>query len=253
MSQKNSKISAIILTKNDEQRIRDCLTSVAWTDEQIVVDNGSADKTVTIAHGMGAFIVEETERIDFAKLRNVGANRASENFLLYVDSDEQVTPALREEILECVRAYKPGISPVAYFIPRKNFYQGRLWPHRDSMERLFWKKGLRGWRGKLHESPVVAGTVGRLKQFLLHNTHRTLEEMLAKTNQWSALEADLRFRAGHPPVVSWRLLRVMGTSFIEYFVRQSGWRVGTAGWIESIFQAYSSFVTYAKLWELQHT
>ena len=162
-----------------------------------------------------------------------------------------MTPELKKEMLDLIQTFQPESSPVAYFITRKNFYLGHPWPYRDRMERFFWKKGIIEWEGKLHESPRVDGRVGQLRNLLVHNTHRTLEEMLEKTNQWSEIEADLRFRAGHPPVVFWRLIRVMATGFFDSFIKQGGWRAGATGWVESMFQAYSAFITYAKLWELQ--
>lgn len=252
MSQKNSKISAIILTKNDEKRIKECLESISWVDEVIVVDNGSTDRTVDIARGMKVTVVQEKSGIDFARLRNIGKEKATGDFLLYVDSDERVTPELKKEIQELAKTYSEG-DPAAYFISRINYYLGQPWPYRDKMERFFWKKGLIGWEGKLHESPRVTGNVGQLRNSLMHNTHRTLEEMLEKTNQWSEIEADLRFKANHPPIVFWRLLRVMVTGFFDSYIKQSGWRAGVTGLIESIFQSYSAFITYAKLWERQNT
>lgn len=252
MSQGNFKISAIILAKNDAERIKECLESVLWADEIIVVDNGSTDETPNIARRMGATVIEEKVDINFGKLRNTGKEKATGDFLLYVDSDEWVTPELKSEILKLTKTFNSDTSPVAYFISRTNYYLGRPWPYRDRMERFFWKKGLVEWKGKLHESPRVTGNVGQLRNPLIHNTHRTLEEMLIKTNHWSEIEADLRFRAGHPPVVFWRLVRVMVSAFFDSFIKQGGWRAGVTGWIESIFQAYSAFITYAKLWEKQN-
>jgi len=251
MSRGSSKISAIILTKNDAARIQECLESVAWADELIVVDHGSTDNTVTVAERMGASVVIEKGEVDFSHLRNVGKEKATGDFLLYVDSDERVTPELKKEILALVGTFTPGKSPVAYFLRRNNYYLGRPWPYQDKMERLFWAKGLVGWKGKLHEAPRVDGSVGELTNPLLHHTHRTLEEMVAKTNQWSEIEAELRLRAHHPPVVFWRFIRVMASAFFRSFVTQGGWRAGSVGWIESIFQAYSACITYAKLWEMQ--
>ncbi len=251
MNRKNSDISAIILAKNEEKRIGRCLESVEWVTERIVIDNGSTDQTALIAKQKSATVIRADATNNFAKLRNIGRDSAHEDWLLYVDADEEVTPRLKEEILRVVKDYRPGRSPVAYFLLRKNFYLGHPWPYRDKMERLFWKQGLVGWEGRLHESPRVTGAVGELRNPLVHNTHRTLEEMVEKTNEWSEIEADLRFRAGHPPIVWWRLFRVMMSSFWDSFIKQGGWRAGVTGWIESIFQAYSAFITYAKLWEMQ--
>ncbi len=115
------------------------------------------------------------------------------------------------------------------------------------------KSALMEWYGALHETARMKGAIGRLDAPLVHRTHRTLEEMVAKTNTWSKTEARLRYDANHPPVVWWRLLRVMTTAFWDSFIWQGGWKAGTVGWIESIYQAFSMFITYAKLWEKQQS
>ncbi|OGG08273.1 hypothetical protein A2154_00830 [Candidatus Gottesmanbacteria bacterium RBG_16_43_7] len=86
---------------------------------------------------------------------------------------------------------------------------------------------------------------------MIHTTHDNLEEMVAKTNQWSETEARLRFENQHPPIVWWRFFRVMWTSFYKSYITERGYKAGTVGLIESIYQAYSMFITYAKLWEMQ--
>ena len=139
----------------------------------------------------------------------------------------------------------------AYVIPRKNYYLGSSWPSNDGMVRLIRKDSLIRWVGKVHEHAEIRGDVGRLRNHFLHDTHRTLEEMVAKTNEWSTVEAQLRYQHHHPLVSWWRLIRVMMTAFFDSFVSQGGWRAGTVGWIESVYQAFSIFVTYAKLWEMQ--
>ena len=75
--------------------------------------------------------------------------------------------------------------------------------------------------------------------------------MLDKTIQWSKIEAELRYKSGHPPMSWWRFIRVMLTAFYDSYIKQKGYSVGTAGFIESMFQAYSMFITYARLWEMQ--
>lgn len=240
-------LSAIVLARNEAARLSKCLEHLSWADEIIVVDNGSTDLTQSIAKKYGAVVViQNTE--DFSVLRNAGAARAGGEWLLYVDADETVTQALQAEVADLT---KGNISQVAFFIPRKNYYLGSLWPAKDGMVRLIRKDALIRWVGAVHEHAEIKGNIGELKNYFLHNTHRTLEEMVAKTNEWSLTEARLRFHNHHPQVSWWRLLRVMTTAFFDSFVRQGGWRVGTVGWIESLYQAFSIFITYAKLWEIQ--
>lgn len=243
------KISAIIISRNEETRIAKCLSSLAWVDEIIVVDNGSIDSTREIAKEQGAIVILEGDVHDFAKLRNIGKENAHGEWLLYIDADEVVSPQLAKEMREAVSNQQSAIS--GYEIRRKNYYLGHPWPGDEYILRLMRKDALKEWYGELHESPRVKGEAGTLHAPLLHHTHRTLEEMVTKTNEWSEAEATLRLRAGHPPVVWWRFIRVMLTAFFDSFIWKSGWRAGVVGWIESIYQAFSIFITYAKLWELQ--
>lgn len=118
------------------------------------------------------------------------------------------------------------------------------------MHRFFKKEALAGWHGQLHETARVKGKVETITEPLVHMTHRTIEEMVVKTNEWSETEARLRLDARHPPVVPWRLMRVWLTGFWDTY-SHGGWKAGTVGMIESIYQGFSMFITYAKLWELQ--
>jgi glycosyltransferase involved in cell wall biosynthesis len=239
-------LSAIIIAKNEEERIAECLESVAFADERIVVDNGSTDKTIDIAQTKGAKICEAKNK-DFSGLRDLGLKETKGTWVLYIDADEEVTQVLQKEIRDTIEY----TDKTVYYIRRDTYFLGHHWPYQDKVERLFLRSALRGWHGTLHETPLYVGEIATLANPLVHRTHRTLEEMVAKTNEWSALEARLRLSAHHPAVVWWRLLRVMITGFCRSFFTQDGWRAGTVGLIESIYQAFSMFITYAKLWELQ--
>ena len=239
-------LSAIIIAKNEEQRLAKCMASVSFCDEVIVVDNDSKDNTGDIAVRHGAKVIESKGQ-DFASIRELGLHEAAGKWVLYIDADEEVPEALQKEIRSAVRS--PEVT--AYRVKRDTYFLGHHWPYKDMVERLFLKSALKGWHGKLHETPVYTGTTNTLKHPMIHRTHRTLEEMVSKTNDWSEIEAKLRMDAHHPPVVWWRLLRVMFTGFTRSYIDQRGWRAGTVGWIESLYQAFSMFITYAKLWELQ--
>lgn len=249
MSPKSLPISAIILAKNEAQRIDKCIDALSFCREIIVVDNGSRDDTGTVSAKHGASVIEEHSP-DFAALRNAALGKIKNDWVLYVDADEIVTPALASSIRETVSHWSLS-EAVAYRLHRVNYYLGHRWPTSELMLRLFRREALLRWEGKLHETPVVKGRLGSLTGDLSHDTHRTLEEMVAKTNEWSGTEARLRISARHPKVTWWRLLRVMITGFWDSFFRQGGWRAGTVGLIESIYQGFSMFITYAKLWELQ--
>lgn len=244
------QLSAIVLARNQEEMIVDCLESLSFCDEIVVVDNASTDRTAEIAKNMKARVVSFASD-DFSKLRNKGLEEAKGEWVLYVDTDERVSDTLRESIKNQVSNRREK-SIVAYKVQRKNFYYGRHeWPAIEKLERLFRKDSLKEWRGKLHESPQVKGDIGELDGFLLHYSHQQLADMVEKTIKWSEVEANLRFSANHPQMSWWRFFRVMTTAFFDSYIRQKGWKAGTMGLIESIYQSYSMFITYARLWELQ--
>lgn len=244
------KISAIVITKNAEDLVADCLDSLSFCEEIIVIDSNSDDKTKEIAEKMGAKVFEHSFQ-DFSEARNFGLKKASGEWVIYVDSDERVTKELALSIKYQLLNNKVN-NFSAFKVQRKNFYFGNNeWPHIEHLERLFRKGRLEGWYGKLHESPKVKGEIGMLDGYLLHYTHRNLTEMVNKTIEWSKVEAELRFKSGHPKMSWWRFPRVMLTAFLDSYVRQGGWKVGTIGLMESMYQSFSIFITYARLWEMQ--
>ncbi len=249
MSPKKYKLSVIIIAKNEEARIATCLEAVSFADERIVLDNDSIDTTSDIAKEHGATVVRFSSS-DFAKLRNTAASKAKGEWVLYVDADEIVTGELAANLQKVIRDWSPG-NATGFSLHRKNYYLGTLWPTGEWMLRCFRKDALLRWEGPVHETALIRGRVARIRGDLLHDTHRTLSEMVIKTNEWSETEAALRLAAHHPPIMWWRMLRVMVTAFWDSYIRQGGWRVGTAGIIESIYQGFSMFITYAKLWEMQ--
>jgi glycosyltransferase involved in cell wall biosynthesis len=244
------KISAVILAKNAENLIADCIDSVSFCDEIIVIDDYSTDRTSDIAKMMGASVFPYSSE-SFAKRRNLGLKKAKGKWILYIDVDERLTPELAESIKKIADGKRDIYS--AYKIKRQNYYLGdNPWPKIEVMERLFKKAKLEEWYGELHESPRVDGSVGIIEDGLLkHYTHQDLTGMLDKTIHWSKLEAELRFKADHPKMSWWRFYRVMFTAFYDSYVKQKGYKVGTAGFVESMYQAFSMFITYARLWELQ--
>jgi len=221
--------------------------------EIILVDSGSTDHTCQIAKKLGAKVSYiPGKKLEFARWRNLGLKKAAGEWVFYLDTDERMTPELIQEIKQVTQ--KSLLA--AFEVPRRNFYLGRemhfggAWP--DYVKRLFLRKSLIGWQKDLHEEPKVDGSWGKLKNPLIHVTHRDLSSMMEKTRRWSEIEARLLFEANHPPVVWWRFFRMMLTEFWLRVIKLQGWRDGTPGWIEIIFQMFSRFITYARLWEMQN-
>lgn len=250
------KLSVVIIAKNEAPKIGEALDSVkGLADEVIVLDGMSTDATPIIAKKAGARVIQQ-KGDNYSDWRNQGARVAKGEWLFYPDADERVTPGLKEEIKEIVsnEAMKQ-LSYGAYAIPRRNIILGRemrhggWWP--DYVKRLFKKEALKGWKGELHEEPIFAGEMEHLKEPLLHIKHDNLSEMIEKTNRWSVIEARLLYKSSHPQMSWWRFTRVMATELWYRLVVKAGFLDGTAGIIYAIYQMWSKFVTYGKLWEMQ--
>ena len=244
-----TKLSAVILTKNVENLIADCIDSLSFCDEVIIIDDGSTDRTADIAKLLGASVYQFTGE-KFSDKRNYALRKVKSKWVVYIEADEKVSSELKNSILQAVNQERNPIS--AYRIRRQNFYLGDyVWPQIELLERLFKKANLEAWYGDVHETAKVTGSISELEGLLFHYTHRDLTSMVNKTIQWSQIEANLRFQARHPKMSWWRFYRVMFTGFYDSYVKQKGYKVGTSGLIESIYQGFSMFITYARLWEMQ--
>ncbi len=245
-------ISAIVITKNEEKMIEDCLKSIDFAEEIILVDTGNSDKTNTIAKKYKAKIVKFTGIGSFPDWRNKGAKNATGDWILYLDADERITPSLREEIKKIMR--EDGVKN-AYAIPRRNFIFGKEFHHSgqypDYQKRLFNKSEFIKWTGEVHEEPKFNGDLGHLKNPMLHIKNMTLTEMVEKTNEWSEIEAKLMFDAKHPPMNVFRFGTAMIREFWLRMVVQTAFLDGKEGIIYAIYQVFSKFTSYAKLYELQ--
>lgn len=242
------KLSIIILARNVAAEIIPALKTSQFADEIVVVDTGSTDDTLEICRKMGVKIVHATGD-SFAKWRNDGAKAAKGEWLLYLDSDERIPVKLAKEVLSTIE----NSSHVAYTISRYEVFLGRHMPHWGDPRvlRLIKRSALKRWEGRLHEQPKIDGSVGDLRQQMVHLSHKNIDEKLINTLEWSKTEAKMLLDAGHPPMAGWRFVRIMLTEFWDRAVKQRLWRDGTEGWIETIYQMFSKFVTYERLWEMQ--
>jgi glycosyltransferase involved in cell wall biosynthesis len=246
-------ISAVIITLDEEPRIAAALESVRFCDEVLVVDAGSRDRTREIAEKAGARVEVRTPWPGFVAQRNAAVAAARHDWVLAVDADERVTPALRGEIA-ALRA--SGFAHAGYRIPRVAYYLGRWirgtdW-YPDPQLRLFDRR--RGsWQGGLvHESVKVDGTVGRLRADLEHHSYDDVADHLATIDRYTTLWARQAHAEGKRAgpldgcvASAWAFLR-------NYVVRR-GFLLGEAGLTVSTFNAYYTFAKMAKLRELART
>jgi|YNPNPStandDraft_1061719.scaffolds.fasta_scaffold28527_3 glycosyltransferase involved in cell wall biosynthesis len=242
-------LSVVINTFNEEKNIRDCLETVRWADEIIVVDMYSDDRTVEIAREYTdkIFFHERTYYVEPA--RNFAISQASCDWFLILDADERIPPELRDEIIETIQ--NPG-DYVAFRILRRDYMFGRwinygIWRHQQ-MARLF-RKGSCHWPDRVHTQPIVNGPIGMLKTPFPHFSHRTIERFIAKLNLYTSLEAQEKYKQGIRTSLFVSFLSAC-IRFAKEYVAYQGFRDGGHGLILAILMAVYQFTTNAKLWEL---
>lgn len=248
MNENKVTLSIIILAKNVEDEIIPALKTARFADEIIVVDTGSTDRTIEISRKLADKLIL-TDGSDFSVWRNLGASKAKGDWLFYLDSDERIPPKLAKEILSTI--INTDLS--ALTVPRFEILLGKHLQHwGDSrVMRLIKKDKLIKWVGKLHEQPRIEGKTGELKHKLIHLTHKNIDEKTTATFSWSRTEARLMFDANHPKMTWWRFYRIVLTELFGRGIKQGLIWDGTEGHIEIIYQSFSRFLSYVRLWEMQ--
>lgn len=257
MAIKKISLSIIILAGNEEDMIIDCLKLCSWAEEIILVAANSSDNTVNLAKktipDIKIIKTEDEYNKNFSKWRNLGFKNSTKSWLLYIDADERISLDLRKKISQIITKKSSKFSH--YAIPRANYFLGQRvrfgGSYPDYVKRLYDRNFFQGYKGILHEQPIISGELGYIKSDLTHYTHRDLTSMVNKTIVWTDTEAQALFKSNHPPVVWWRFIRMMLTKLYERLVKQQMWRDGQVGWVSAIFESYNTFLIYARLWELQ--
>jgi glycosyltransferase involved in cell wall biosynthesis len=244
------KVSATIITLNEQEHIGAAIDSVRWADEIVVVDCGSTDETAEIARSKGARVAARAWT-GYVEQKNHAASLASHDWILSVDADERVTPELAAEI-RALLATDP--SRRGFRMPRVTFYLGRwirttdFYP--DYQARLYDRRGGR-WQGDLvHESVQVDGGVGYLRNELQHFSFRDLADHAARINHYSSLAAQQMYDAGRRATIA-SLVVHPPAAFLRNYVLRRGFLDGGAGFVISAMNAWSVFLKLAKLWERQ--
>jgi glycosyltransferase involved in cell wall biosynthesis len=247
-----SKISAIIITRNESENIRRCLQSLSWTDEMVVVDAQSTDDTKNIASQFTSKVFD-LEWEGFGAAKRFAKNRASGEWILSVDADEVVSDKLREEIQRTISSQDPLEG---YYLPRGSSFLGRWIKHGgwypDWVLRLFKKDKGEFTPRLVHEEVKVRGRCGYLKNHLLHYTDPDFEHYLRKLNQYTSLSALQLSREGKKAGLWGILLRPPATFVKMYFLRR-GFLDGREGFILAVSSAFHVFAKYVKLCHLNRS
>lgn len=245
---KNS-LSATVITKNEQEQIARCLSSVVGlADEIIVVDSGSKDKTLEIAEEFGAKIYKRVFD-DFSSQRNFAISKATSKWVLSLDADEEIPKELAEEIREAINES----SFDGYLIPRKNIIFGKEIKHsRWAPDRHVWlfKKSRGKFVNEIHEEVEVEGAVGELENAKIHYSHRNVSEFLEMMNAYTTREAEFKNKKN----IKFSYLKLIYyplRSFAGRYFLKSGYLDGWRGFVLSYLRAIYQFTVFVKLWHLQ--
>jgi glycosyltransferase involved in cell wall biosynthesis len=243
-------ISVIIVTKNEAHSIHDCLCSVSWANEIIVVDSGSQDKTVEIAKKLGAKVIE-TDWPGYGPQQNRAIDSCCGEWIFSIDADERVTPELKDEILQVIMQEKYMV----YDIPRKSFFVTKFmnhsgwWP--DRTRRLFKRNFARFTTHEIHANLSTQSKVGHLKSHMIHFSYKNYDEVLEKINRYSggsARDMHANKKKGSLP----KALLHGFWAFVRTYFLKLGFLDGQAGVILAIANAESSYYKYLKLMMLSN-
>ncbi len=251
-------LSVVVIAKNEEANIKDCLESVKWADEIIVVDDNSTDKTVEIARNYTDRIFQKKMDIE-GRHRNWAYRQARNSWVLSLDADERVTPELKDEIIKAID--KPGEFR-GFSIPRRN-YIGSYWVrfggwYPSAQLKLFKREDFRWEEAEVHPRAFLSGPIGMLKKDIIHYSYENFKDFLNKTNNQTTLEAIKwhKLSLNNPKKARYKmnlihaLWRILDR-FIRAFFIKKGYRDGFTGFMVSIFGGLYQLLSYAKYRELK--
>jgi glycosyltransferase involved in cell wall biosynthesis len=260
-------LSVLVLTRNEEKHIRDCLASVRdFADELLVLDSNSADRTVEIARAMGAW-VESRAFDNYPNQRNAAIELARGDWIFFVDADERATPAVGREICSVIGEQQTihsgfsssasRLSPlVGFWIPRRNIIFGKEIRHTgwspDYQPRVLRKGRARFDPAReVHELVLWDGQVGYLREPLVHYNYHTLAQFRDKQTQYTRYEAQVWYAEGKR--ARWRgFVGQPIREFLRRYFSLQGWRDGGHGLLLSALMAYYAFVRQEILREMQN-
>ena len=244
-----ANLSVVVITKNEEACIAECLESVKWANEIIVVDDESTDKTIEIVKKYTNKIFHRKMDIE-GKHRNWAYAQASNLWVLSLDADEKVTPELKIEIEEAIKSDEF----VAYDIPLRNFI-GKYWVkyggwYPASKVRLFRKDKFLYEEAEVHPRIILNGKCGHLKSDIIHKGYPDLEHFLGSVNRQSTLEARKWINTGRKMTLIWATWRAVDRFFRRY-LRKKAYKDGLYGFVIAYFDTLYQILSYLKFKEMQ--
>lgn len=244
-------LSVILITRNEESNLDDCLASLEGIAQQIVVvDSNSTDRTLEIAHNYGALMAYPTDWPGFGPQKNRALDLATGEWVLSLDADERLTPALKSEILT---AMNHSAHVNCFAIPRLSWYCGRFIRHSgwspDYVERLFKRGTARFSDDLVHERLIPNGTVAKLENPMLHYSFMNYTQVLDKLNRYSTASAEQAFAKGKKSSPVKAVLHGMW-AFIRTYILRAGFLDGPQGFALALSNAHGTYYRYMKLWQM---
>jgi glycosyltransferase involved in cell wall biosynthesis len=240
------KISATIITLNEQDNLPRALQSLGCCDEIVVVDSGSTDRTVEVARGFGARVIER-DWPGYARQKNFAAEQASHDWILALDADESLSEELQRELGEIKRQ---GSALDAYSCPRLAQYRGKWIRHSGwypDRKVRFYDRRKAAWVGDyVHESVRVSGSLGALDGNLLHYTCATFSRHVESVNRYTTLAAKEMAAAGRSVSLA-RMLAAPPWAFVRSYVLQRGFLDGREGFLIASMAAFYVFAKYVKV------
>lgn len=244
-----TKITAIIPTLNEEERIQNSLQSAQFADEIVVIDSYSTDKTVEIVEQSNAKLLKR-KFDDFSSQKNYAIDQASNDWIIWIDADEVLTKELQDEIKQAIQNAN---DYVGFYIYRIFFFKGKKMrftgTQNDRLIRVFNRKYCR-YEGKVHEKIKSNGKLGVLKNKILHYSYIHYDKYIVKLNQHSALKAEELYERG-AMVTPFHLIIKPAARFIKHYFVKLGFLDGFYGFVISFALSYGVLVRYIKLWNLK--
>jgi len=242
-------ITVIVLAKNEEENLKRCLKSVSWADEILVIDDNSIDKTAEIAGSFGAKVIKHPLGGDFGQQRNFALSKAKNDWVFFLDADEEVNGELKDEILLAVNEAKQ--NKIAFYFKRNDFFMGKWLKHGEAgnlkILRLA-KKGAGDWKRKVDEIWEIKKETGVFGSPLLHYSHPDLKHFLESINKRSTLNAGVFFEE-NKKLNFYEWLKPIGKFIQNYFFRL-GFLDGIRGFIFAVLMSFHSFMVRSKLYLL---
>jgi glycosyltransferase involved in cell wall biosynthesis len=246
-------LSVILITCNEEANLADCLGSLEGIAQQIIiVDTNSSDGTLEIARKYGATLSQPSDWPGFGPQKNRALDLATGDWVLSLDADERLTPALRSEILTAIH-HSAHID--CFAIPRLSWYCGRFIRHSgwspDYVDRLFRRGTARFSDDLVHERLIPAGQVAKLENSMLHYSFMNFSQVLQKIDRYSTASAEQAYAKGKRSTPMKAILHGLWTFIRTYFIR-AGFLDGHQGLALAISNAEGSYYRYIKIWLIQN-